>query len=572
MKTFFTLVLFLLNISFINATIRNVPSAYSSIQSALNSCSSGDTVNVMPGTYYENIIWPSTSNIKLISLGDTSNTIINGSNLGSVIKFDFDSISSNIIDSNTIIHGFKIMNGYLQDSASFGAGIYINYASPKIINVYITKNHINSPHRAYGSGIHCNNSKLKICNSSISGNKIDSARWGYGCGLYCESSNIVVDNTDFSLNYLNSDSWGYGCCIYSRKSNLLIKRSSFMNNNLISDSYGYGTGLYLDSCYVILSNTKINNNSIKSKSWGFGTGIYCNVSNLILTNVDISKNVIDTGGVYYYGGGIYFRCSDASLTNVLISENLLGATNNFGSGGGICVLNWAHYGFKVINMMNVTITNNARIDGGGIGGSGINSHLADSTKITITNSIIYNPNIYNEIMQKDSISITYSNIRGGYSGIGNIDTIPGFISSTDFHLDSISPCVNAGTLTGAPLFDLDNKPRPLPTLTNPDMGCYEEGYYSGVSIKSLNYKEELFENFPNPFAEQTTLVYYLDNPGYVQIQIYNLQGRHIATYNDVVNNSGKQSFILKANDFPSGVYLCKLKSNSKVQTIKIIKK
>ena len=56
----------------------NVPGEYSTIQSALSAAGNGDTVLVQPGTYTENIIWPETNGIKLISAGDSSNTIIDG--------------------------------------------------------------------------------------------------------------------------------------------------------------------------------------------------------------------------------------------------------------------------------------------------------------------------------------------------------------------------------------------------------------------------------------------------------------------------------------------------------------
>ena len=56
----------------------NIPDDYTTIQAGLNAADSTDTVLVQPGTYYENIFWPETNGIKLISAGDSSNTIIDG--------------------------------------------------------------------------------------------------------------------------------------------------------------------------------------------------------------------------------------------------------------------------------------------------------------------------------------------------------------------------------------------------------------------------------------------------------------------------------------------------------------
>ena len=60
----------------------NVPTDYTTIQAALTAANATDTVLVQPGTYTENIFWPETNGIKLISAGDSSNTIIDGGGIG----------------------------------------------------------------------------------------------------------------------------------------------------------------------------------------------------------------------------------------------------------------------------------------------------------------------------------------------------------------------------------------------------------------------------------------------------------------------------------------------------------
>ena len=120
MKKIAILLSLIINVS---ATQLKVPSAYSTIQAGLNAASSGDTVLVAVGTYTENIIWPNVNGIKLISAGDSSNTIIDGNQAGSVIT-----ISYNQIDSTTVISGFTITGG---GSTNRGGGIALR-GSPKI--------------------------------------------------------------------------------------------------------------------------------------------------------------------------------------------------------------------------------------------------------------------------------------------------------------------------------------------------------------------------------------------------------------------------------------------------------
>jgi hypothetical protein len=52
----------------------------------------------------------------------------------------------------------------------------------------------------------------------------------------------------------------------------------------------------------------------------------------------------------------------------------------------------------------------------------------------------------------------------------NISADPRFVSATNLHLMTGSPCVSAGTSAGAPATDLDGKPR---STTQPTIGAYE---------------------------------------------------------------------------------------------------
>jgi hypothetical protein len=86
-----------------------------------------------------------------------------------------------------------------------------------------------------------------------------------------------------------------------------------------------------------------------------------------------------------------------------------------------------------------------------------------------------------------SPSVTYSDVRGGYTGTGNIDVDPLFASETDLRLQEGSLCIAAGSNAALPadVADLDSdsdtlEPTPLDLDGNPrvvgdtvDMGAYE---------------------------------------------------------------------------------------------------
>ena len=128
-----------LNINSLIAGTIYVPGDHYYIQDALNAAQSSDTVLVQPGTYWENIIWPEVNGIKLISAGDTSNTIINGLGIRSVIQIWPHAAS---IDTTTEINGFKITNGGTNSGEDiYGGGIYsINFDGSKLVSgIYIYK-------------------------------------------------------------------------------------------------------------------------------------------------------------------------------------------------------------------------------------------------------------------------------------------------------------------------------------------------------------------------------------------------------------------------------------------------
>jgi hypothetical protein len=84
--------------------------------------------------------------------------------------------------------------------------------------------------------------------------------------------------------------------------------------------------------------------------------------------------------------------------------------------------------------------------------------------------------------------VTYSDVEGGYTGEGNIDSDPRFVDpdSSDYHLSSESPCVDAGTDAGV-YDDFEGDPRPQGN--GYDMG-YDESPYS------INYNLTLTPSGP----------------------------------------------------------------------------
>ena len=166
-----------------------------------------------------------------------------------------------------------------------------------------------------------------------------------------------------------------------------------------------------------------------------------------------------TNGNTTVGGGIYCNGSSPRLEYLVVSEN----TANAG-GGIICVQ-------SNTSMNNLTIYANS---GGGV--------ACNSSDISMDDCILWNNSPAEIILYSGYLSVNYSDIQGGWDGIGNIDDDPQFVNPDigNFNLTENSPCIN----TGNPHFPPD------PDGTRPDMGAF---YY-------FNNASEIYVDF---YADST---------------------------------------------------------------------
>lgn len=144
----------------------------------------------------------------------------------------------------------------------------------------------------------------------------------------------------------------------------------------------------------------------------------------MIANCTIKENVAINGG------GIHcFRFTSAMIENCLI----LGNKARYRGGGIDCSL-------SPLTIMNCTISENGA---DGIGG-GIRWDTDDSP--TIKNCILWENTSPDgpEISGHSPYRITYSDIQGGWSGIGNIDADPLLLEGWGFQLSAESPCIDAG--------------------------------------------------------------------------------------------------------------------------------
>nr|MBP6315192.1 T9SS type A sorting domain-containing protein [Chitinophagaceae bacterium] len=539
-------------------TVRNVPANFATIQSALNACLIGDTVLVDTGIYYENIIWPNMEDIKLLSVGDSSNTIIDGNQTGRVLTFN-DSI---IIGNNTRINGFQIRNG----STCNGPGIWVANSSPIFEKVSINNNHTFSYYDR-GGGVYLKNSNSIFLSSSIYQNFIDSATSGRGGGIYIEEGAPYFEGINISENHCASTSWGNGGGVYLENSSAIFKKSSISHNHIDTAKWGHGGGIAINMGTILLEDVDISFNNIRSNAWNYGNGIYAIKSNIDLTNVIISSNSCDSTGKWYKGGGGYFEDCDCSMFNCLLHSNVIASNGIYGNGTALYVIYSANIS-PSFEIVNTTISNNLK-------GQSMNQATAIicedcvTNSINIKNSICYNSTNYAEFYDPASVNVAYSDIRGGFAGPGNIDFLPNFISTTDYHFNAASPCMNSANIAWSPAFDLDNGARPLPLGTNPDMGCYESPLlYSGVQSESLN---SIIVIYPNPATESQNIEISSSKMEPLTIELLDMVGKKLSSVYQCYTVVGNQILTFNLKTLPSGTYQYKIQVGEDLKSVRIYK-
>ena len=222
--------------------------------------------------------------------------------------------------------------------------------------------------------------------------------------------------------------------------------------------------------------------------YGDGGGVRCYYSSPSILDCRIINCV-----TLRDGGGVYCAFTDAIIADCLIADNMAD-----GYGGGLEFYDrYDEHFFQVYN--SIFVSNEASDIGGGIYGGSPSSITnctvygntanqgyglaCDSRFLTVSNSI-FRDDETSEIFfyEYEEPTITFSNILGGWEGEGNIDADPLFVDpgNGDFHLTIDSPCIDAGTLAGAPEFDFEGDPRPLGDGV--DMGADE---YTGKYLVEL---------------------------------------------------------------------------------------
>ncbi len=391
---------------------------YLTIQHAINAANSGDTIFVLADTY------TGTGN-KDLDFGGKNLTLEALPYYGAATTVTIDCQGSgrgfyfhNSESPAAVVDSFNVINGNL-GSSGYGAGAYLIGSSPTFIDCTLASG------KAYvGGAVY-----MYSCSPTFTGATFSKNTATWGGAVYQDAySYPIFSHSKFTTNKASA----YGGAVSAYHGN-----ATYNNDTFTANTANYGGACYNDyNCYPSFYGGTFSGNKAT-----------------------------------YYGGAFYnYDNASPSLFNTVISGN--SATY----GGAFFNSNTCSPAF-----VNATITGNKATTQGGAIYNDTNSSPYFDWSILWGNKVGLTDN---EIYDADTTSVPYlyvTDIQGGWSGggYGVLNTDPKFVSTTDFHLQSISPLIDAGDAYGDTIDDNDGNPRVANSYT--DLGAYERALPTAIN-------------------------------------------------------------------------------------------
>lgn len=604
--------------------VLNVPSDYPTIQSAIDSSKTHDTVLVQPGNYKENIVFKGKSIIVgslFLTTGDTSyisNTIIDGNKNGAVVTIN----SGESLE--TILCGFTITNGL----AKSGGGVWIRGSSPSLNNLLIKGNKAfgtdydpsNSYYVEGGGGIYCSVSNPRLSDIMI----IENIASGSGGGVYLYSSNPTLSNliitknkatrtggifmtwlsTPILTDVLICDNTGGGF-------NLRMECYPYLTNVIISGNKGGGIGIFGNGI-MRMTNSIVWNNDSSNEISLYNAGIYITNSNIKGGESGIDKG--STGWIKWQDGNItadpkflgtdsqpyqltaLSPCINAGSSDTtglgLPDKDLAGNPRIYGGridmGAYEYQGEWGSYQFnKEISASLASIADTLVIpfsktklsmlfhSGNPVGKVFKVTGYGSSFPANVFNNKIFTKALGYYSIKSDSVfefsadlSFSYTDSLLNEAGIPENNLEIAFWDDSSKTWEALPTIVDSDskiastTITHFSLWALTDKTDALIS------GIQEQG-----SMETIN-SFELYSNYPNPFNPKTTIHFMLPQNFHIRLTIYNILGQAVRTLINKDYSMGEHSIEWDGKDdsgavLSSGVYIYELRSGSFIKRKKM---
>lgn len=521
----------LLNVSFISGNtyyvakngsddnVGSITDPFLSIAVGVSNISSGDTLFIRSGQYYERVSISNindVSNWTLLSSYQEEEVTINGN------EISMEEWGNGLVEvlncSRVIISGLKVIN-------------------------------------SNANAIYAYNSNYVVIKNNYTNNSVSS-----GIGMWFSKNVSVIKNEVV----LACNDGGQECISVAGCDTFSIE-----GNHVHDSGPGSGGGEGIDAKHS--ANGKVFNNHVHHIN---RLGIYVDSWDLHTHTIDVYSNTVHDCNVY----GIVLAAENGGLLeNIKVYNNLV--YNNKYYGIAIEANEWgednALHPMNNLFITNNTIYNNGTAAGWGIG---LTINCPDTTlqsNIYIRNNIISNhKGSQMEVVNAPSNMVITNNLFYGDSDVKGSDFQDGDplfndVVNLDFSIPENSIAVDKGIKTDAPLFDFLGNNRPsVSDAEEVDIGAIE---YVGETFVKKNSKREVLnrENFVNIKNKMIKFSCTISKKSYSSINVYNTKGVLVLSSGKRLFEVGKNELILNTSQLASGIYLYQISSNVELITGKL---
>lgn len=369
---------------------------------------------------------------------------------------------------------------------------------------------------------------------------------------------VKIENCSFESNNAR---WGGAMYCQNDTTAVEIKDSRFFSN--ASDNFGGAINVF-GGIDILLESS-----SFEANESDFGGAVAIGRDTNALGTFELKRNIFNFNLASTQGGAINFNNAKGNLENNLFVNNI---ASGDGIGGALSTNAFLETGLE-ISLVNNTFTDNI-------------GELADAftaftdsvtnSDIELLNNVFYNINSTNFVVESGNPTLVSAggnfsndgslmNWLNASSDINNDNSDPDFVDAAnfDYHIGAMSPFVDAAA-QGGPTIDLDGNQRDA----SPDIGCYEYGASSAVS--NVFNKIPSIQCIPNPASAYSIITAELLLLQDVEITILDETGK-VKMHAAQPAHKGLNTWKLDVKDWPSGVYILRIKQGNFYGISKLIK-
>jgi len=535
------------------------------VQAAVDSALSGDTVVLAAGTYRgegNNNVNPLWKYLVLRSESGPSQTIIDcegteeDPHRGIALRYrqgrDF------IIEGFAFRNGVAPWDGPFQErpshehpdgnyNESVGGAIALFSSSPTILNCVFEDNWAFNP----GGAIYCQDTANAIIQDCEFYNNYGRS----GGGVYTWLSSVEVSNCHFKGNWCTD----YGGGLFANMASVPIITDCVFDSNLVGTVGGCGIALKSGADAIVSGCRIINNRDMVG--YCQGGGVWIQGASPHISDCDIRNNVANNPG-----GGLYIGWSQAIIEDCIIAGNVVTYGERRGAGMYIthaspifrhCTIydHHAYYGAHVCMVGTALI--DARFE------NCIFAHSSGGPPF-YPPEYTHPPTLECCNMYDNSGGDWIGFLEGQFGIDGNISEPSLFCDTAvgDLRLQATSPCAPANNTCGELIGALG-------------VGCGGTDVDEDDSHDGLPMEFAVSQNYPNPFNPATTISYALPVASHVDLALYNLLGQRITTLVDKIQPPGKHTIIWNGRDshgeeVSTGIYFYRITAGDFTQTRKMM--